>query len=401
VPVTAAPPGVAPLAGVRVLDLTAFLAGPFASHQLGDLGADVVKVEPPGGDPARAGVGMTGGAPASPFMVALHRDRRSVVVDLKSEAGRSVALDLARRADVLLENFRPGVARRLGVAYEDLRPINPRIVYCSISGYGADCPASDHAAIDGPVQALAGAFDYTAVGEAPGEPMALTIADLAGGVTAVQAVLAALYRRERTGSGGVVDISLFESVLQWTVVGDRPRSLARPVTQVVRGSDGLAFVVQTPLHFQGRLLDLVARIPGHEDLADDPRFATPAARRANADEYLATLAAAFATRPRAQWLTDLRHAGVPAGPVQSVDEAMADPQLEHRRAVATLPVPGLGPTRVLLSPYVFDGSRKADTTPPPTLGEHTHEVLSEWLGLSRAEIARLGERGTFGTREES
>jgi formyl-CoA transferase len=399
VSVRSAPFELAPLAGIRVLDLTAFLAGPFATHQLGDLGAEIVKIEPPNGDPARAGIGVPGGPATSPFMVALHRDRRSVALDLKNEVGRSLLFRLARCADVLIENFRPGVTRRLGIAYEDVRRVNERIVYCSISGYGADVTTNADAAIDGPVQALAGALDYTAQDDGPGAPIALTIADLAGGVTAVQAVLAALYRRERSGTGCAIDVSLFESLLQWTVVGDRPRSLAPPVTQVARGSDGLAFVVQTPLHFQGRLVDLVAAVPGFEAVAQDPRFASPAARRQHCEAYLATLAAAFATRPRAAWLNDLRDAGVPAGPVQSIDEALTDTRLEDRRAVTTLDAPDLGPTRVLLSPYVFDGARKTTTEGPPRLGEHTREVLSEWLDLDDVEHDDLAADGAFGSRE--
>jgi CoA:oxalate CoA-transferase len=403
VPVLPAAPDAAPLAGVRVLDLTAYLAGPFASHQLGDLGAEIVKVEPPTGDPARAGIGMRGHAPASPFMVALHRDRRSVVIDLKNPRGRGLFLELARHADVVMENFRPGVTTRLGIAYEQVEAMNSRIVYCSISGYGPDGPASDLAAIDGPVQALAGAFDYTKHGADPGVPITLTVADLAGGVTAVQAIVAALYRRERTGRGCAIDVTLFESVLQWMLAGDRALSLAPPVTQVAEGSDGLAFVVQTPLHFQARLIELIAKVPGLEGIVEDPRFSTLDARRAHCDDYVETLAAAFRTRPRSVWLSELHAAGIPAGPVQSIDDALADPQLTYRSGSTVLDAPGLGPTRVLASPYVFDGARKIETNPPPTFGEHTDEVLRDWLALSGPELDELEAQGAFGppgTRSE-
>lgn len=381
-----------PLAGVRVLDLTAYLSGPFATHQLGDLGAEVVKVEPPEGEPTRAGAGMRPGEPPSPLQLGLHRDRSGVVVQLKAPAGRELFLDLAEHADVLVENFRPGITARLGITYDDVKRRNGRLIYCSITGYGGDGPAAALAAIDGPVQARSGVLDYTG----DGGPLPLTIADIAGGVTAAEGILAALYRRERTGRGCHVDVSLLESVLQWTAVADRRRSLAPPVTLVGTGSDGGAFVVQTPMHFQDRLVKVVAAAPGCEHVGSDPRFSTSESRRQHPEAYQAAMTGAFRRRRRDEWLDDFRRAGVPAGPVQSVDEALVDHQIVHRGASVECEAPGLGPVRVPQSPFVFDGRRKSGTSAPPALGEHTREVLRRWLGAGDARIAALGAGGAFG-----
>lgn len=384
-----------PLAGVRVLDLTAYLSGPFATHQLGDLGAEVVKVEPPEGEPTRAGAGMRPGEPPSPLQLGLHRDRSGVVVQLKAAAGRELFLRLAEHADVLVENFRPGITARLGITYDAVRERNGRLIYCSITGYGGEGPAAGLAAIDGPVQARAGVSDYTGDGGGNG-PLPLTIADIAGGVTAVQGVLASLYLRERTGRGCHIDVSLLESVLQWTAVADRRRSLAPPVTLVGVGSDGGAFVVQTPMHFQDRLVEVVAAVPGCEHVGSDPRFETREARRQHPEAYQTVMIEAFRRLRRDQWLEEFRRAGVPAGPVQGVDEALVDRQIVHRGAAVEFDAPGLGSVRVPQSPFVFDGRRKSGTSPPPALGEHTRQVLRDWLGVDDEQMASLAAAGAFG-----
>jgi crotonobetainyl-CoA:carnitine CoA-transferase CaiB-like acyl-CoA transferase len=395
--------GVRPLAGIRVLDVTTFLSGPVAARTLADLGAEVIRVEPPRGDPTRAGGMLRRGDPPSDFYLALHRDRRAIVLDLKCDAGREVLLALVRRSDVLLENFRPGVAARLGLGPDALAAANPRVVSCSITGFGPDGPAARQSATDGAVQAFAGVLELTA---APGElglPLPLPVADLVAGATAAQAVLAALVARERAGGdrpearGTHIDVSMLEALLGWLLVGDRERTLAPPATLRVVTSDGVELLVQTVLHFQPRLAELLASVPGCAGLTSDARFATAASRLEHRDAYETVVRRAFVTRSSKEWLQVLHEIGIPAAPVQHIDDALAHDQLAHRDAVVGIDVPGLGRRRVLASPFRFDGRRKTETAPPPSLGEHTAVVLREVLDCSAAELAALASRGAFGS----
>ena len=386
-----------PLAGTRVLDLTTFLSGPVAARTLADLGADVIRVESPQGDPTRAGTAMHRGDPPSAFYVALHRDRRSIVLDLKTDAGRNVLYDLVAVSDVLLENYRPGVTSRLGVTYDDVRPFNPRLVYCTITGFGPDGPYSQLPATDGAVQAFSGVLELTGERDEFGLPVPVPIADLVAGATAAQGVLAALVARQHTDAGTHLDVSMVEALLGWLLVGDRERTLAPPTTLVVEGGDGVPVLVQTSLHFQPRLAELLAKVPGCAELVADPRFATRESRQEHRDDYERLVRRAFASRPSGDWLDALQTIGIPASRIQPVDVALAHPQLGYREATAVLDVPGLGRQPVLASPFRFDGRRKAETTPPPTLGEHTAVVLRTVLGFDDETVMDFTRRGAFGT----
>jgi CoA:oxalate CoA-transferase len=379
-----------PLDGVRVIDLTTFLSGPMATHTLGELGADVIKIEPPGGDPTRAGTGLAPGDAPSPFWMALHRDRRSVVLDLKQPAGLAALRDLVAGADVLVENFRPGVTARLGITDADLRPINPMLVYCSLTGYGPDGVAADQPATDGPIQAFSGALELT------GAPVPLTVGDLSGAAHAVQGIVAALYARERNGRGCHLELSLAECLLQWLAVTDRGGTLAPPTTLVLSTSDGLRLLIQTPMHMRTRFLALVGEVTGSEAFAADPRWATVAGQRAALDEYLAGSARAIAARTAAAWLAALGAAGIPAATVRTIDEAMGDSHLAQRGATAEVDVPGLGPVRLVRSPFVIDGHRRQPTALPPTLGEHTESVLRDVLGYDDERLAEARAAGALG-----
>ncbi len=385
-----------PLAGLRVLDLTTFLSGPVAARTLADLGAEVIRVEPPRGDPTRAGTALRPGDPPSAFYVALHRDRRSVVLDLKTDAGRSVLYDLVRVSDVLLENYRPGVTTRLGVSFDDVHPVNPRLVYCTITGYGPDGPYSQLPATDGAVQAFSGVLELTGTAATFGFPVPIPVADLLAGATAAQGVLAALLTRARTDRGTHVDVSMVEALLGWLLVGDRERTLAPPTTLVVEGNDSVSLLVQTSLHFQPRLVGILAEVPGCADLTTDPRFATREGRQEHREDYERIVRRAFATRSSGEWLDELQRVGIPASRIQSIDDALAHPQLADRDAIVDLEVPGLGRQAVLASPFRFDGRRKISTTPPPTLGEHTVAVMRSVVGYDDETVADLARRGAFG-----
>ena len=379
------------LEGIRVLDLTTFLSGPIATRALVQLGAEVVKVEAPSGDPTRAGQGLRPGQSHLPFWWQLHRGRRSVVLDLKNAAGREALLALAAVADVLVENYRPGVMQRLGLAPDRLRKENPRLITCQITGFGPDGPAADAPALDAAVQAFAGAFEYPVVfGMAEG-PIPLTVADISGGSAAAQAILAALFARERSGFGCHLSLSLAETLLQWLLVSDRTGTLRSPATLLAEGSDGGRFIVQTALHFRDRLLEVLDAEPATAGLARDPRFSTWEARVANAEAFVAAARRAFAGRPRAEWLARLAAAGIPAGAVQTIEEALVHPQLLHTRAAGIA-----GGQRVVRSAFVVDGERVDDTSAPPALGEHNAQVLAEWLDLGPERIAELAADGAFG-----
>jgi crotonobetainyl-CoA:carnitine CoA-transferase CaiB-like acyl-CoA transferase len=256
----------------------------------------------------------------------------------------------------------------------------------------------DQIAIDGAVQAFAGSIELSERNGLDPVPMPIPVADLAGASTATQAVLAALYARERTGRGGRIDISLLEALLPWVVI-NRQASVAPPVTQVVVGSDGERFLVQAPMHFHSRLLLLVGDVPGCEAALTDPRFTDRYRARAHAAEYTQLLRTAFASAPRADWLQRLAAAGVPAAPVHGVDEALAHPQLEFRGAVADVVNTDGTTERVTLSPYRFDGRRRDVAEPPPVLGQDTLDVMANVLGYGNIEIQELTARGAFGALE--
>lgn len=331
-----------PLDGVRVLDLTTFLSGPYAAMVLGQLGAEVVKVESPTGDPTRGGQKVAD----SDFWAALHRDRRSVVLDLKQPEDHARLLAMVPRFDVVLDNARPGVMERLGLGPAVFRAAHPTIITCSITGYGE--AGSDAPAIDGVIQAATGAFDLPVAFGQPSGPVPIQIADLAGGTAASQAILAALYSRARTGDGTHISIALTEALLPWLSIIDRSGSTRSPGTIVATGSDGRRFLVQAPMHFKGRLAALLG-------LEYEPT-----------EEYAQRVRDRMATRPAAEWLATLAAEGIPAAEVHSYDEALAAP------GAATEIV---GERRVPASPFLFDGDRRASAAPPPTLGEHTTDFV--------------------------
>lgn len=379
-----------------MLDLTRFLAGPYATMVLADLGADVIKLERPGtGDDARYFGPFVNGESYS--FAQANRGKRSVVLDLNHPRGRELAQRLAAGSDLVIESFRPGVADRVGLGYAEVSRERPDILYCSISGYGQTGPYRDRPGFDIMAQGVTGVMRMT--GEPGGRPVktGFAAADIAAGVTAVNAILAAQILRDRTGDGQYIDISLVDSLLAWTVweaglwfgagtaaepAGSRHR-LSAPY-QAYRTADGYVTIGANT----ERLWRAVARALRRPDWLTDPRFADNAARIAHVDELEAAIETVTATRTTAEWLSVLDKAGVPAGPVLTYGEALADPQVAAREMVTEAEHPVMGTVRTLGQPAKFSQIRTGSGRPAPLLGQHTREVLAE-LGLDDFEIDEL------------
>ncbi len=397
----AEPPPSGPLSGVRVLDLSRILSGPFATMVLGDLGADVVKVEEPTvGDDTRQWAPPYQGD-QSAYFLSVNRNKRGICLDLRSVAGRAIAQRLAAEADVVVENFRPGTAARLGLGYDELSERNPRLVYASISGFGQTGPYAPHPGYDAIAQAVGGLMSVT--GE-PGRPpvrVGNAPADLGAAMWAVIGILAALRARDATRRGDWVDISLLDGQVAsltylaggYFATGEVP---ARP------GSSHPTVVPYQALPTaEGDLMVAVgndamwrrfAGVLGVESLGEDPRFATNPDRVRNREVLIPLLETALAERSAAQWADLLSPAGVPAGPINDVAGALAHPQVQSRDMVLSTDHPTAGDLRMAGSPLKLSHHTVSVRRPPPTLGEHTDEVLSG-LGHSAEEVAALRDSG--------
>ena len=391
--------------GVRVLDLSRMLAGPYGSMLLADQGAEVIKIEEPdGGDPMRV-MGppfLPGGESA--YFLAINRNKKSIALDLSADAGRRVFHDLVAHADVVWENFRPGVMTRLGCDYATLAALNPGLVMCSISAYGQDGPYRDWPAFDLALQAMGGAMSIT--GERAGSPvrMGLPMGDLAGGMFGSFAVAGALFRRARTGRGGHVDLSLLDcqvALLSYLAQyfwadGNVPRPLGSGHASVVpyqalATQDGHLILAIFAEKFWSAFCEAV----GRPEWAADPRFRTNRDRVAHRDALMPLVEGLFAERTTADWLARLRAAGVPAAPIQTVDRVLADPQVRHRRMVVEVAHPAHGPVPTLGTPIKVDGELELPVTPAPELGQHTDQILTELLKYSGECVAALRQQGVI------
>jgi crotonobetainyl-CoA:carnitine CoA-transferase CaiB-like acyl-CoA transferase len=389
------------LQDVVVLDLTRILSGPFATMTLADLGADVVKVEQVGtGDDTRVwGPPFQGDAAA--YFLAVNRNKRSIAVDLKSPQGRAAVWKLAMKADVLVENFRPGTAAKLGFGFEELSQANPGLVYASISGYGQTGPESQRPGYDAIAQARSGIMSVT--GEADGPPVRVGVrsADIAAGMWATIGILAALHEKQRTGRGQWVDISLLDGSVAWLTYvssgyfasGKIPRRYgsAHPTIvpyQAFASSDGYVMVAVGNDGLWRRFTKAVER----EDLAADERFAVNSSRVQHREVLVPLIESIMATRTTAEWVAALDAHGVPVGPIQSVDEALADPQVLARGMVSQVEHPTAGTVKTVGCPIRLTRTPVSVRTPPPLLGQHTDEVLGE-LGFDVDAIASLHATG--------
>ena len=391
-----------PLASVRVLDFSRVLAGPYCTMLLADLGADVTKVERPGtGDETRTwGPPTVGGESA--YFLSVNRSKRSCTVDLGTAEGREIAQRLAARADVVIENFRSGAAARLGLAYDQLRELNPRLVHCSITGFGSDREPHDRPGYDFVVQAESGLMAIT--GESHGDPMKVGVAvvDVLAGTTAAVGILAALRKRDETGVGDRLEVPLLDSALAGLVnvasnaliTNEEPARYGNAHPSIVpyetfRAADGWIAVAAANDGLFARLCEAIER----PELAADPRFRTNPERVRNREALVPLLNDCFGRRPSDEWLAAFEKAGVPGGKVRGVLDAIRQTAAAGRPATTTVEHPTAGRLDLIDSPIrLASGLRPAE--PPPLLGEHTVQVLEE-LGYSAAEIAALEQSGVI------
>ena len=394
--------------GVRVVDFTQVVAGPVATYQLGLLGAEVVKVESPaGGDIARGMLDLTGFGQGemAPAFIGVNHNKRSLAVDLKRPEGRAAVERIVRRADVLVENFKPGVIERLGFGYEAVRGLRPSIVYCSVSGYGQAGPRRSMAAFDGAIQAASGMMAANGHEETGPTRTVSPIVDVTTGMMAAFAIAGALRRRERTGLGQRLDVAMLDSAVSLLnplynnhlATGEEPELLGNqsltkfPTANVFPTADGHVQITA----LTGAQVDRLLEALGCPELRDDPRFATDADLVANREAMRPELCARLARAPTRVWLERLEAAGVPAAPISSFREVMAHPQLETRRLTASLPAPAmLGRAEVasVTTGYVTDADGPAVRAFAPRLGEHSREILAEY-GCPEAEIEALHAAG--------
>ena len=379
-----------PLHGIRVIDLTRVLAGPFCTMLLGDMGAEVVKIEEPQhGDETRGWAPFVDGSSA--YFLGVNRSKKSVALDLKTLEGRDVLKRLIETADVLVENFRPGSLASLGFGYAQVAAINPRLVYCSISGYGQTGARSPRPGYDVVIQGETGLMDVT--GFPDGEPtrVGIAVTDYLAGLYAIQGILLALIERQRSGQGQQIDVALFDSMLSamhlpvgiLLATGEDPGRVGNDHPSIapyetIRAKDGSIIVAVGNPRLWVQFCDAL----GRRDLCDDPRFRTNTARLTNRDELRTTLQAVFDTMSVDELIQRLEAHNVPCGKLRSVRDALEDPQVAARDMLLQLEFPTVGPIKVLGNPVKLSRTPYVIRQPPPRLGEHTEEVVSH-LNLGR------------------
>jgi len=399
------------LAGIRVLDLSRVLAGPWATQTLGDLGADIIKVEKPGAGDDTRGWGppwLTDGTGAetreSAYFLCANRNKRSVTIDMAQPEGQALIRRLATSSDVLVENFKVGGLKRYGLDYDSLKVLNPRLIYCSITGFGQNGPEAERAGYDFMIQGMSGLMSVTGSPETEPQKVGVALVDVLTGLNAAIAVLAALEQRHRTGQGQHIDLALFDvamaslanQALSHLAGGGTPRRLGNAHPNIVpyqafETADGhLILSIGNDAQFARfcRLAELPA-------LADDPRFRRNADRVAHREVLLPSIAAALKQQTTQEWLAMLDAAGIPAGPINSIEQAFAEPQALARGLALTLPHAMGGQAPGVRSPLRLSSSPLGTPSAPPTLGQHTDAVLETVLGLTADERAWLKSAGVI------
>ncbi|MDM7998779.1 MAG: CoA transferase [Dehalococcoidia bacterium] len=380
------------LTDFRVIDLSHAVAGPSGSQLLGDLGAEVIKIEPPTGDFSRGSTPRLGDDGF--FYLAVNRNKKSIVLDLYSRSGRGAFHDLVKVSDVVLDNFRPGVLQRLQGDYDSLKAINPRIISCSVTGFGPSGPYRDHPAFDDIPMGISGA--YSLCGEPGGHPirMPLHAADLAAGFFAVTGILAALLKRERTGLGCNVAVSMLDAIMYYMasdfqsyfISGEPPRASGSrhpraPMVGVFETRNGYLVL--------GPSWPRIAKVIGKEWMITDPRFSTVEKRFENKKGLEDLIEDGLREADTGHWLEIMRREDIAAGPVNSLDQTVKDPQVVHNQTIVSMKHPSLGEIRGIECPIKISGEETSGHMPPPTLGQHTEEVLRGVLGYTTEQIAAV------------
>jgi crotonobetainyl-CoA:carnitine CoA-transferase CaiB-like acyl-CoA transferase len=393
-----------PLDGITVLDLSRVLSGPYCTMQLADMGARVIKIERPGvGDDTRAwGPPFVNGESA--YFLSINRNKESLTLNFKHPEGRRLLDELIARADILVENFRPGTLDELGLGYEALQATHPRLIYTSISGFGHSGPLRERAGYDAVLQGEAGIMSLTGPPDASGYKVGVAIADLAAGLFAAQGTLLALYARERTGRGQHVDIAMLDSVAAlltyqagiYFATGAPPErhGNAHPTVapyETFQAADGEVVLAAG----NDELWRKFCRVAGLDAFAADPRFATNRDRVRNYGALRPIVAEAFSRHTRSQWLEMLNDAGIPAGPVRNLREVLNDEQLLTRDMVHVLQHSSAGPVQVLGVPVKLSATPGAVLRPPPALGEHTDDILTGDLGLAASQVTEMRAAGVI------
>jgi CoA:oxalate CoA-transferase len=397
-----------PLAGIRVLDLTQVLSGPYCTQMLGDLGADVIRLEGPVSDVART-MPPYAVEDDSVYFLAINRNKRSVIVDLKTPAGAQIARRLVAASDIVVENFRPGVCERLGLSPTVLRSEKPDLIWCSITGFGQDGPYRDKPAYDLIIQALSGGMSITGARDGVSVRAGIPIGDISAGMYASSAILAALFRRANTGLGETIDISMLDcqaAMLSYQAAfylhsGNVPGRQGREHDSIATygtftAGDGVEFVLAA---LSDRMWERICHVIGSDDLAKDSRFLTAGDRTRRRAILIPLLEQKFATRGADEWMSIFDREGVPVGVVNTVDRVVVDPQIVHRGMITELTSDDGRKVSVVGDPMKFSESRRNEATYPPAVGEHTSEVLKSVLKMTDAEIAALASAGVVGLRK--
>lgn len=374
-----------PLDGIRVLDLSRVLAGPYCTMVLGDLGADVIKVESPEGDETR-GWGPPFADGESAYYLCVNRNKRSIVVDFKTDQGREILQQLIRRSDVLVENFRPGTLARFSLDFESAARLNPKLIYCSISGFGQTGPLRDKPGYDFMIQAMGGLMSIT--GQTDGEPLkaGVAVADLFAGQNAVIAILAALQARTLTGRGQHLDIALFDSQVamlanvasNYLISGNLPKRYGNAHANIVPYQSFQARDAWLVLAVgNDRQFEKLCEVIGRWELASDARFKTNSERVKHRDELIPILKPIFLTKTSGEWLAMLEAGGIPCGPIHTLDQVFAEPQVQAREMLIRMEHSQIEDLRLVGSPLQFSATPVEYRRPPPRLGEHSDEILQE------------------------
>lgn len=392
-----------PLEDITILDLSHALAGPFCSTMLGDFGAKVIKIEPPTGDIARAwGVKMTDHDTS--YMISLHRNKQGICIDMKSEEGKALFFEMVKKADVVLENYRVGTLTKLGIDYEAARKHNPGIIYCSVSGFGQDGPYRDRAALDLILQAESGMISVTGEPDTSGVRCGVSVADLTAGMNAVMGILLALRVKDKTGEGQSIDVSMMEGQmgLLGIMIGNY---MADGVLPKPMGTAYSALLPYQTFHTKTKdialavgsekLWKLFCPAIGHPELATDPRYRTNVDRIANSVSLIETLQAVLLERSYEEWEALMLTNGIPVGAINNIEQLVAHPQVKARGSLVEMDHPRAGKVTITGVPMRLSKTPGSIRTPAPRLGEHTDQVMREFMDMSDERIAALRQAGVL------